>query len=736
MSIKDFREKILDALDLGWPLRGCVGSGQYIEKGKLDDKSTLLEADFLDATIHNFPSLTNFAVIPTFLDDFICLDFDFEDAELNERCWSALDEEFKREDLFLRIGKRTRLGQLWFKYYPEDKPVPPEGLELKRGESRLNAIGQYKAESDLNYEWPYKKIWEYGPEDLPILMPDVLDKLIKVVAATNGYKSKDQSYQKNKSRHLQLGDLAAELLKKNYGVQQAVHYMINSDVARDIIATDDKRNVLKECIDWVVRESALHAKNYIHLSVKEKEDYDVTNLAPPHAPTVEEGSFFDIFYRAIRRNQFIDNKQMAMATTLSVCGWLGSLIGSYEGVSPNLMLLILAPSGTGKSTSTKAIDELVNLIPELGVSRNKGSIRSEQVLLSDFDRCAVNYYEVDEATQLFKDMSKNVLKQNIPESLSQIYSDFNDRVRPSVLSRYKTENYGVVIDPRINLLCTSTPSFWNYFSEEHYRQGLGRRMFPIIINEFSKTRFVNEENYFNKFEKGFLLNFFDAIFAESVNEKLLIQEVINIDKYEIFKNFNKKNGQPIYHSECKRSLNRFRLKSSSEVAEYMSGDWILEMNEYRRASHFHGSSIEQVIMNSRPHTVKKFAFIHAVFGKKIFDENGFSVPTHIEMESIKWAKDMFDYYMLGAFVEVINRRFEKEKETESENEVADVVYGKMLESGKDMFKKSDNAIKNVFRGSYKDVDRNKTLLKMEELGLVIIHGDINSNKCEIEIIKE
>jgi energy-coupling factor transporter ATP-binding protein EcfA2 len=727
MSIQ---EQIQLAIENGWMLRPVKGHRFINKEHKKDiplDSTEMILEDVDD--LKDFPpGVSAVALASPLHEGFVCLDLDFKDDALKKQIWSLLSS-YKKEELFLRIGHREKFGQLWFRTFDNIGYCSYKGIDVITTQKRCDAIGSYKGEDQL-YEWPYKNIWENQFDDLPIINEDLVDKIVDAVCKYNGV---DKNQNNKQGRHDQLMQIAKNSVRANKRINDILDDLFSSEAYKELMKERNANAEIGNILSWVMKNEA---KSFIKFT-----DGSVINDAfagysiPKRPPRVEKHSLFDMLYRAIRRNQVIDNKRMAMITTLAICSWICTTGVRFRGIAPNLMMLLIAPSGSGKSTSTKAIKEIIKVEKRLKKSFGGQDIRTDAAIFSAVQNSPVNFYFIDEATKLLKSAkNKNSHNSNVGEILSQLYSDFQDTDPPMALAKLKNESYGVAIGAKVVTLMSSTESFWNVFDEENYTQGFGRRLFIVTSSDIPlhSKRKKNYEEYFHQNEVMALRMFFNAYFGKND-----LYEEVDISEYGIIRETENKNGVRTnhIHKTCKKPRIILDLTADAETQEYLDNKFIDEANDFKIKAASSGSNIQQYVANSRAEFILKLAIIYAVCGKKMMPDsyNALQINTMINMKCIEWATLMFDYYMTGSTLEMMDSLFKKDDEIDKSKAVIHDFIMKLEEKNISEFKKSDQFIRNFFKkiggASYRD----KILNEMKALDLIELDGELDSRNCNIKV---
>jgi energy-coupling factor transporter ATP-binding protein EcfA2 len=533
-------------------------------------------------------------------------------------------------------------------------------------------------------------------------------------------------------------DIAQNGANANKRMNDIIDDLYSSKAYQELKQDRDANSEIASIMSWVAKNSA---KNFIKVTDSGLESDDAMSIydIPKRPPRVEKFSFFDMLYKAIRRNQIIDNKRMAMITTLSICSWILTLGVRFRGVCPNLMLLLVAPSGSGKTTSTRAIKEIIKLEKKLKKSYGGQDIRTDAAIFSAIQQSPVNFYFIDEATKLLKSAkNSNSHNANVGEILSQLYSDYKVTDPPMALAKLKNESYGVAIGAKVVTLMSSTESFWKVFDEENYTQGFGRRLFIVTSSDIplQKKTYKYEKEFFREEEKKAIYMFLKAYLGGQD-----LYEEVDISDYEIVQEISNKEGikKVTHYKTCKKPKIRMELTCDEETDKFLAGDFIELNNKFKIKAAGSGSNIQQYVANSRSEFILKLAMIHAVMGKKMTVEGEtqtdlqVAMNTIIDMKSIKWATDMFNYYMVGSTLEQIDALFKKDVEMDKSKSISQEFLERLEEKNITEFKKSDQVVRNFFKKIGGSNYRNTLLKEIAANDLITIEGDVDSYKCLVRV---
>lgn len=686
------------AIENNWPMRP-IRINKFIniehqEDIALTDRSHILE-DVSD--LEFFPSgVTAFCVASPLVEDFVCIDLDFEnDKELEKEIFEVVLAGFKKEELFLRIGNPKKPGQIWFRCFDELEYYSDIALDVFTTQKRCDALGQYK-DTDLTYEWPYKKFWEHEPSDLPVIRKDQVEEVIEKVRAKYGSRKKEKGIG---GRHDQLLEEARKFITPQTTPDRAMLHLMETDAYKDLVANPRKggESPYKEALRIITRviKDKMDGQFYMPMIEEDSElqENPIMKFAEPTHPKVESQSFMDMTYKLIRRNQRVDNPIAAMGTTINLCSWLASLFARYEGLAPNLMILYVAESGGGKSSTIKIIKQLLKHIPELRNSFRSSNIGSTATLARFISEAPICNLNIDEFSKVMKNKNKEYLG-DLPEAICQWYSDFDDYGVPEALQSLKSETNGLAMGAKLVALMSTTPTVFKNFDESLFEQGMGRRLFPMIDNSFSplKRDFEFKKEYFLDFEIQVIKKVVENYIFNKDGE---IFDTMDIFKYKFVKKIEK--GETEFHGSCKKSRITLELRSCPELDEYLKKEFIDEINEMRKAARFFGSSISNYLANSAIEFCKKLAALHALFGRSM-DKNMLIRPNvEVTMKDFEWGKKMFGHYVIHEAMETYNEIFNKKQEIKAKNDMSQEFLKYLQEKKITSFTKSTKQVHNFFK---------------------------------------
>jgi len=700
------------AISNGWFLRPIKkGFFNNIDNQKgtlLTDKNHILTCvEDLD----KFPEgTTELALIPDFYLNFICLDFDSLSQDLNSSIFAVLKSFYREDELFRRIGNPLKLGQFWFNYdHSFDIPSQPPKLDLIVKGKRCNALGRYK-DTFNSYIWPNRNLWENTPAEMPILLEECLLKIIDLYELEYGFR--EPIYQKSGARHDFLRNSVYAQIFKGVPPHEIYQEILETPEFKSLSSDGSRRSFFtakKEIIDMFPNavKKFLEKGDFPVFYQKESPHHDFLNNPLKDHPKVEVGSLLDILYRATLRNQHTNAGQMAFFTALSAVSWLLSYSIVYGKTRSNLMVLYVALSGSGKTTSSQLLQSLKNIIPPLNKSWKNSNIESKAAFTQSFASSPINFYFLDEYTKILKGKNKsNSATSELSELFCQYYSDFCDDNLQHI--QLKNESYGVCYGPRFSSLMFTTPEFKNEFYKKDFMAGMGRRTFMVVDDNLYLNKPTTNENkeFFNQEEIKFIQNFvskwvfekednFDDFSSpEKINFSHEIFDKVDISQIKIEKGFNKKTNSYFYYDFVLKPKVRHNIIESSEAQFYLNNDHTKKSNELKIKAHKSGDTTQGIIVNSFSEFTKKLSMIYALAGRK-------EPSLEVRMDAITWAEDMFYFYMVESLSQDLEPIFDSDETSNKISLLAEKVIQKLISSKTQLFKISDNLIKNIFQKNNK-----------------------------------
>ena len=180
-------------------------------------------------------------------------------------------------------------------------------------------------------------------------------------------------------------------------------------------------------------------------------DLDEVVLPKPHGMLGE-------IYEYILENSYIEQPVFAMSAAMALIGTLGSRKFTFQSATPNLYLLNIGESGSGKDSCQQIIKNLLFEIKAGQKLLGATSYPSEASIIQTLDASPVRLDIIDEASTFLSAATKggNSYAQGIGDTLCELYSCSNSYYLGKSLASSNIR-IGAVHRPHINLLCSTTP---------------------------------------------------------------------------------------------------------------------------------------------------------------------------------------------------------------------------------------------------------------------------------------
>lgn len=686
---------IASAVENGWPLRE-VCEQAYTQKGKITDEKLLLKNGF---------SLDNRSIavglMSNFIPNFVCLDFDFEDKDLKTQIIDRIKESYKLEELFIRIGNRARLGQLWFICEDEVKGGNYSKLDIITRSKRCNAVGYHK-DSGLTYHWPHKSPVTHTPQDLPIIDKALVDEIIDMVQDHFGVEVKEGNLY-NGSRHDGLFNLARDLSDKNMSPTDVYNTLIESDMYQGIEI--DRPNACVGEVEGIVSaifNNFIEEKKYKDLYIPPSTPQTDFTDKDFKYPKADRGSILDILYKACKRNQYKDAEQIALFSAVSCCAWLLSFSTRFDGTAPNLIINYVAKSGAGKSDSSRLIKAVAALDSNLRKSIQT-SVNSLAQISKSLETSPNLFLYINEYASLLK-KGKNTTSHivGLEDKIMLLYSDFGEN--DLHVEKIKDNAYGHCFGPKLNGLFFMTQASFSELDPSHFDAGLGRRMITIVddttyfVKPKKNKEIKKDASYFNDYEIKKIKEFINAYVydnsEENADEMNTLYEQVDISHENLINRVVNVKGKPsevVYHTTALKPKILNYMDADEETTDYLFGEHIEKANRMIEEAAKSGSEKESVIVNSFSEFTKKFLMIGALCADK-------TPSTVATMKAVRWAEGMVRGYMINDMKVNLNAIYsDEDKKTSYIKKQSEQFYTKLTSSETQTFTLSSNIARSFFR---------------------------------------
>jgi len=408
------------------------------------------------------------------------------------------------------------------------------------------------------YKWEDKTLLDINREELPILPPALLASIGNVVRSKFPEVLQLKTglgHFKSNGRNNDIATLAGKLIEDNIPVDEAIIQMLELDKTFDVSLfndpdenqhTDARTNALRfysSILDTVQRKRFFAKEEYhtVNLGATVNKEYAealesgksrskgsekrLKNLELPDA----QGAL-KIIQQNILSNSWVKQPDMAFAASLALLSTLVSRKILFRKNSPNLYLLNIAPSGSGKDAPQKLIKKYLT---DVGADflLGAGDYVSDASLMDSLSVSPVRLDVMDEAGGILKTFTKGGSDYNkkMADILCELYTSSNDKF----LGRATAEGTkGSCYRPNVNILASTTPTgFSEGVSTTAIEKGLLGRFLVFFGDGDKPAELLEDFPPLPKKTQEFIRHW--AFYEPPVNEDISVggieQRVLEID---------------------------------------------------------------------------------------------------------------------------------------------------------------------------------------------------------------
>ena len=365
----------------------------------------------------------------------------------------------------------------------------------------------------MTYEWKDGSLLDINKEELPEFPPHMCSS-IELLLRT---KFKEDIVYKNgkyssviAGRNDNLKTYVAQLINDNIPLDTAIQKMIEFDKENHdpplltdhreqkhlekftaagrfyfsvLTSINNTRHIKEQAYKIPVIETSVNQTYMEEIEKGKSPTEENLKKLNPELPIVK-GGVLGAIQDYILKNSFIKQPAFALSAALTV---LSTLIGrkfEFEGVSSNLYILNVAPSGAGKDAPQQRVKDIlikINASHLLGA----GDYVSDASLMDSLPNKPVRLDIVDEAGGLLRSVNNGgaTFNNKMADILAELYTCSTSKF----LGRATAEGVkGECIRPNVNLLCSTTPAgFSEGVSYKSIEKGLMGR-FLVFLGEPDK----------------------------------------------------------------------------------------------------------------------------------------------------------------------------------------------------------------------------------------------------------
>jgi len=427
----------------------------------------------------------------------VALDIDTDDQKVLRECPKS------------PLVKRGKKGETRFFRYNGERPLKKHdiGIEILSEGNQTVIPPSIHPETKKEYIWTRRDVWFDNVEDLPILDLSFLGRL-------DGKSVGESSVVYNKGRNDKLKGYCAAKIADGKDPTTIIQELIEIDeLEHGANALFSDKSEFRGSTN--AQLNALVFLSGISRSINDL-SWSVTEVEPVFLD-IENSEIEDesIWYKkeklprlsgiAQEMFEYIYSNSPIQRTNIAVAGVMAAmstLIGNkihFEGIYPNLYLMVVSPSGFGKDVPTKFPYKLFN---ESGCKDLVGEANpaSDSGIMMNLPEQPVRLDTVDEATILFsalKSTNTSYLSK-MAEVYATLYTSPGDfYAGKNTLSNRsgsnKRGNIGECFSPYVSVLCSLTlEDFRSHIDIKTIKKGLGGRFMYFADTEPKKKRRVKK----------------------------------------------------------------------------------------------------------------------------------------------------------------------------------------------------------------------------------------------------
>jgi hypothetical protein len=420
---------------------------------------------------NSFPE-SNVAVCLGRASGIVAIDFDCTDPQVAEIM-----------ELFTPPSKVEKKGTKgWTRFYKWHPGIKTDKLDINGNiifevlsEGKKTTIPPSKHPSGMSYEWSGKSLASVCPEDLGVFPMNIINTIRDKILALPQYRSGAvNAYNKVvQGRNDLMSKYAAEVMKEENELGVIINKLIEYDKIHNEpplfcdpteFGNDDN---VTNCLHFFASHlSSWNTKrfnnnqSYEHILLPKEGDEGKSkseaseNSSNPELPKAE--GVLAAIMNYILQNSYIEQPAFAFSAALSLVATLAGRKFEFEGVAPNLYLLNVAPSGSGKNAPQEKIKEVL-IDAKCDYLLGSGDYVSDASLMDGLPESPVRLDIIDEAGGMLKSVNRGGATYNgkMADILAELYTTSTS----IFLGRQTAEgNKGRALRPNVNLLCSTTPT--------------------------------------------------------------------------------------------------------------------------------------------------------------------------------------------------------------------------------------------------------------------------------------
>lgn len=335
--------------------------------------------------------------------------------------------------------------------------------------------------SGVNYTWKDKSLLEVEKKDLPMIPPALFSHIASKLKLAMPDVVEGSYGKVISGRNDALSSLCGTLISEGKSLDEAIRELIEFDKKTNEVPLFSDPNEMRHT-DAITNAlmfysnhlSTINTRRYrenkeyevpaiqtvadiakieelrLGKQVRQEEQRNLSNVLQ-HAPSV-----IKTIHSNILDNSWIKQPELALGATLALMAVLCSRKVVFQGMSPNLYILNIATSGSGKDAPQQMIK---NILIDLRAEQllGAGDYVSDASLMDSLDYKPTRLDIMDEAGGILKTVNsgKSDYSGKMADILAELYTTSNNKY----LGRATAEgNKGTCYRPNVNILASTTPT--------------------------------------------------------------------------------------------------------------------------------------------------------------------------------------------------------------------------------------------------------------------------------------
>jgi hypothetical protein len=355
----------------------------------------------------------------------------------------------------------------------------------------------------LNYTWTSdKSLVDIDVETLPLLPPALFAHLGSVLKTTFPDMIQDSLGKIRSGRNDELSSICGALVQQNMPIGTAVNELIAKDIEINDppLFTDANEFRHTEPVSNALMFYANHLNTINNRHYRDSKEYEIPVMPLVTSEVTEEvkpGKLKEVrnlndimslaptvlktLHTTLLNNSWVKQPDLALGAVLSLMSTLTSRKVVFQGLSPNLYVLNISPSGSGKDKPQSFVKEIL-IDMRADSLLGAGDYVSDASLMDGLANKPIRLDILDEAGGILRTVnsSNSDYGGKMADILAELYTSSNTKY----LGRQTAEgNKGTCYRPNVNILASTTPAgFSEGVSRRAIEKGLMGR-FLIFLGD-------------------------------------------------------------------------------------------------------------------------------------------------------------------------------------------------------------------------------------------------------------